>query len=82
VGSEGLLTAEREFRDMAIEFYSVKHRKKIGVPEANVKKTTFTRTTKAGKTQVRYALTAQYEGTKLTKFVSKPDWDALSLPEV
>ncbi len=66
---------------MAIEFYSVKHRKKIGVPEEHVKRTTFTRTTKAGKTQVRYALVAEYEGSKLTKFVSKPDWDSLDLPQ-
>ncbi len=66
---------------MAIEFYSVKHRKKIPVPETNVKKTTYTRTTKAGKTQIRYAVTAEYDGSKLTKFVSQADWEAFDLPE-
>ena len=67
---------------MAIEFYDVRKRAKVGVPESAIKKTTYERTTKAGKLQVRYALVAQLEGSKLTKFVSKDDWDKLNVPTV
>jgi len=64
-----------------IEFYNVKTRSKVSVPEESVKKTTYERTKKDGSTQVRYALRAEYEGTKLTKFVSKDDWDKLNVPQ-
>jgi len=67
---------------MGIQFYDVRRREKVDVPEANIKKTSFERTTKAGKLQVRYALTALMDGSKLTKFVSKVDWDALDVPVV
>jgi hypothetical protein len=30
----------------------------------------------------RYAFKAVNEGTKLTKFASKDDWDALDAPEI
>lgn len=63
---------------MAIEFYDVKLRKKVSIQESNVRKTTFQ--TKNG--QVRYGLRAKTEdGRNLTKFVSKGDWDKLSVPE-
>ena len=67
---------------MAIEFYDVRKRAKVGVPEHAVKKTSYQRETKAGKTQVRYALVAQHEGSKLTKFVSKDVWESLHVPIV
>ncbi len=67
---------------MGIQFYDVRRREKVDVPEANIKKTSYERTTKAGKLQVRYALTAQMEGSKLTKFVSKDTWDSLNVPTV
>ena len=66
---------------MAIEFYDVKKREKVGIEEAQVKKTKYEREGKDGKTNVRYALRAENEGTKLTKFVSQADWDALDAPE-
>jgi hypothetical protein len=63
---------------VAIEFYDVKIREKVQIPESDVVKTTFT--TKKG--QVRYGLRAKTsDGRNLTKFVSKSDWERLNLPE-
>ena len=65
---------------MAIEFYSVKHRKKVQVDESEVEKKTYERETSKGK-QTRYGLQAQTEvegdKVKLTKFVSKDVYDQL-----
>jgi hypothetical protein len=65
---------------MAIEFYSVKHRKKVQVDESEVQKKTYERQTSKG-TQTRYALQAETnvdgDRVKLTKFVSKDDYDRL-----
>ena len=66
---------------MAIEFYDVKKREKVQIDESQVKKTKYEREGKNGKTNVRYALRAQNEGTNLTKFVSEADWKALDAPE-
>ncbi len=65
---------------MGIEFYNVKIREKVEVPESAVKKVKYERETKSGKTSVRYGLRAEYEGTKVTKFVSQSDWEALDAP--
>lgn len=65
-----------------IEFYNVKTRSKVMIPENKVQKTKFERTGKNGQIQVRYAVKAEHEGTKLTKFVSKDLWDKLTAPEV
>ena len=62
---------------MAIEFYDVKLREKVQIPESEVRKTTYEREGKDGKKSVRYAFRATNQGTKLTKFASKEDWDAL-----
>jgi hypothetical protein len=66
---------------MEIQFYDVKLRQKVSIPESSVRKTKFERTTKDGSTQTRYALRATNEGTNLTKFCSKADWEALNVPE-
>jgi hypothetical protein len=66
---------------MAIEFYDVKQREKVQIDEGQVKKTKYEREGKDGKTNVRYALRAENQGTKLTKFVSESDWKALDAPE-
>ena len=66
---------------MEIQFYDVKSRQKVSVPESQIRKTKFERTTKDGTTQTRYALRAVHEGTKLTKFCSRADWEALNVPE-
>ncbi|MBN1967003.1 MAG: hypothetical protein JW910_20285 [Anaerolineae bacterium] len=63
---------------MAIEFYDVKFRKKVSLPEKDVVKTTFT--TKNG--QLRYGLRGKTaDGRTLTKFVSKSDWEKMNLPK-
>jgi hypothetical protein len=62
---------------MDIQFYDVKSKQKVGIPVKDIKKITYERKTKDGKTVVRYALKAEYNGTNLTKFVSKADWDTI-----
>jgi hypothetical protein len=63
---------------VAIEFYDVKTRQKVSLPESDVVKTTFT--TKNG--QTRYGLRGKTkDGRNLTKFVSKTDWEKMDLPE-
>jgi len=63
---------------MPIEFYSVKHRRKVQVDESEIEKRTYDRETSKGK-QERYALQAQTtvdgDSVKLTKFVSKETFD-------
>lgn len=61
-----------------MQFYNVKKREKVEVGEEKLKKTTYQG--KGG--QVRYAVRAvDDDGTNLTRFVSKDDWDALDVPE-
>tara|TARA_B100001113_G_C21029750_1_gene587449 strand:+ start:158 stop:349 length:192 start_codon:yes stop_codon:yes gene_type:complete len=61
---------------MAIEFYNVKKRKKVSIDESNVEKVKYDRTLKDGSVQTRYAFKAvDDDGTNLTKFCSKSDWD-------
>jgi hypothetical protein len=54
-----------------MQFYSVKERRMVEVPDSQVKTQKYERTTKSGKKQVRYALKAEYNGQKLTKFVDE-----------
>lgn len=63
---------------MSVTFYDVKTRQKVDVPESDVTKTKYERTTKAGKPQVRYALRGSYQGRNLTKFVGQADWEAFT----
>ena len=64
---------------MAIQFYNVKKRKKVEIDESDVEKVTYDRELKDGSTQTRYAFKAQDDdGTKLTKFCSKADFEALT----
>ena len=63
-----------------MQFYDVKTRQKVDVSDSDITKTTYTRTTKSGSTQTRYAVRAKYQGRNLTKFVSKETWDSLDVP--
>lgn len=63
-----------------VEFYDVRSRTKVSVEPTQITKVTYESVTKSGKPQVRYALRAEYNGGKLTKFVSQSDWDALDVP--
>jgi hypothetical protein len=65
-----------------IEFYDVKKRAKVSISKSQVKKTKYERPTKDGGTQVRYALKAEVDGSRLTKFVSKDTWDSIDAPVV
>jgi hypothetical protein len=67
---------------MSVSFYDVKTRQKVDVPESDVSKTKYERTTKEGKVQIRYALRGKYEGRNLTKFVGQADWDTFTGPVV
>jgi hypothetical protein len=67
---------------MSVSFYDVKTRQKVDVPESDVSKTKYERTTKEGKVQIRYALRGKFEGRNLTKFVGQVDWDAFEGPVV
>lgn len=63
---------------MDIEFYNVKKRKKVNIASGSVEKTKYERTLKDGSVQIRYAFKAvDDDGTKLTKFCAKKDWDAI-----
>ena len=65
---------------MAIEFYNVKKRKKVQINESEISKKEYPRETSKG-TQIRYAFRAQDDdGTNLTKFVSKADYDKVKAP--
>jgi hypothetical protein len=62
---------------VAVEFYDVKTRQKVQIDDAKVKRVTF-QTKKGG---VRYGLRAYTDdGRKLTKFVSKADWEGMGFP--
>ena len=65
---------------MPVEFYNVKLREKVQVPDSAVRKVRFERETKSGKVSVRYGLRAEHDGVKMTKFVSQTDWEALDAP--
>jgi hypothetical protein len=60
-----------------IQFYDVKNRTKVDVDSSEVEKVTYERESKDGKKQIRYAVKAEKNGVKLTKFVSKETWDGL-----
>jgi hypothetical protein len=71
-------TDPQEELPMPVEFYSVKHKRKVQVDDSEIQKKTFERETSKG-TQTRYALAAETtvdgDRVKLTKFVSKDDYD-------
>ena len=60
-----------------MKFYNLKTRSHVEIPESDITKHKMVRPTKTGE-QTRYAVKATYEGTPLTKFVSKENYDALT----
>lgn|GEM_PF-898475 len=54
-----------------VQFYSVKERRMVEVPREHVRAHKYEHITKSGKRQVRYALQADYNGQRLTKFVEE-----------
>ncbi len=70
-----------------MEFYSVKHREKIDVPDKDVKKKMFNSGGKDGESsRTRYAAvaTVEHKGSKvnLTKFISKDTFDSMKVEVV
>jgi hypothetical protein len=64
-----------------MQFYNLKSRSHVEIPDSNIKKKKMIRQTKSGD-QVRYALTATYEGTTLYKFVNEATFTSSKAPEV
>ena len=61
-----------------IEFYNVRKKEKVQIDESKVTKKSMEKTTKTGKLSIRYSLKAvDDDGTKLTKFRSKADFDKI-----
>ena len=65
-----------------VEFYNMKLKRKISVPEKQLRKQVFSKPGAAGGTQRRYALVAEHEGTRMFKFVSETMFKSLDVPEV
>lgn len=63
-----------------MKFYNLKTRSHVDVPDGDIRKMKMVRKTKNGE-QVRYALTATYEGTKLFKFVNEATYTASNAKE-
>ena len=60
-----------------MEFYNLKTRQKVDIPESALRKSTLVQ--KNGKHT--YAVTGEENGTKLFRFISKRQYDALQVPE-
>ncbi len=54
-----------------MEFFCVKDRKMIDVPDEQVQAVKYERTTQSGKKLVRYALKTTYQGSTIIKFVDE-----------
>ena len=67
-----------------MQFYSVKHRRPVEVPEGQCKKKIYEVKGRGGNMMTRYAVvaTATVDGSSvnLTKFISKPTFDSLNCP--
>ena len=61
-----------------MEFYNVKTRQKVDLPESRLRKRTMVQ--KSGRHT--YAVTGEEDGAKLYRFVSKQQYDALQVPEM
>jgi hypothetical protein len=68
-----------------VDFYNVKTRQKVNVPEAQIRKRRTSRQLSGGRTQERYAAVAQVDvdgkPLNLYKFLSRADFEALQVPE-
>lgn len=64
-----------------MQFYSLKKRTHVEIPDANLEKMKMERPTKSG-TQIRYAMTAKHDGESLFKFINEETFNASSAKEV
>ena len=65
-----------------MEFYNVRTRAKVTVPDNQVKKQKLERTTSKGNRQTRYAAVAEADGTRLMRFIDEKTYQSLNVPEV
>lgn len=69
-----------------MEFFNLKTKKRVNVPDTDIRKRRSVRTTSGGKKQERYAVVAEVsEGGKplqMFKFVNKETFDKLNVPEI
>jgi hypothetical protein len=69
-----------------VEFFNLKSKQKVEIPNSEIRKRRSVRTTSGGKVQERYAAVAEIdEGgkpMKLFKFVNKETYDRLDVPEI
>jgi hypothetical protein len=63
-----------------VKFYNLKTRSHVDIPDSDITKKKMTRPTKSGE-QVRYALTAKYNGTTLYKFVNEQVYTSTNAKE-
>ena len=63
-----------------MQFYNLKTRSHVDVTDDMIRKQKMVRKTKNGQ-QVRYALTADYNGTKLFKFVNEATYNSSTAKE-
>jgi hypothetical protein len=64
-----------------MQFYNLKTRSHVDVPDNQIKKKKMVRPTKSGQ-QTRYALTAEYQGSTLYRFVSEATYKSTNAPEI
>jgi len=69
-----------------LQFYNLKTKKTVEVPESEMKKRRSVRTTSRGTRQERYAVIADVDvdgkPVRMFKFVNKATFDSLQIPEV
>ena len=70
-----------------MEFFNLKTKQKVQIPDSELKKRRSVRTTSGGKRQERYAVIAEVRENggkplQLFKFVNKETFDGLDVPEV
>jgi hypothetical protein len=70
----------------SLEFYNLKTKQKVEIPESQMKKRKSVRTTSKGTRQERYAVVADVDvdgkPIRMFKFVNKATFDSLHIPEV
>ena len=69
-----------------MQFYNLKTKSKVEVPDSDIKKRRSVRTTSRGTHQERYAVVADMDvdgkPVRMFKFVNKATFDSLNVPEV
>ena len=69
-----------------VQFYNLKTKEKVDVPDSEIKKRRSVRTTSRGTRQERYAVVADVDvdgkPVRMFKFVNKETFDSLHVPEV